>query len=144
LAFDHILSGLQGELQKSHETGVELHNFTDAMNDIHDTLGGSLLSPTFGLLISCLNYPSSSPIYHLTHPHSKQSAPALTELQTQLHHSQPSLASHVDKVCALEEVISEHDAIKREIHILREEEFGGASAEVNDDDLKSIRTPRSA
>jgi hypothetical protein len=45
LTFDHILSRLQGELQKSRETGAELHNLTGAMNDIHDTLGGSLVSP---------------------------------------------------------------------------------------------------
>ena len=46
LTFDHILSRLQGELQKSRETGAELHNLTGAMNDIHDTLGGSLVSKT--------------------------------------------------------------------------------------------------
>jgi len=43
LTFDHILSRLQGELQKSRETGAELHNLTGAMNDIHETLGGSLV-----------------------------------------------------------------------------------------------------
>jgi hypothetical protein len=35
---------LQGELQKSREPGAELHNLTGAMNDIRDTLGGSLVS----------------------------------------------------------------------------------------------------
>jgi hypothetical protein len=40
LTFDHILGQLQG---KSWETGVEPHNLTGAMNDIHDTLGGSLV-----------------------------------------------------------------------------------------------------
>ena len=44
LTFDHILSCLQGELQKSWETGVELHNLMGTMNDIHDTLGRSLVS----------------------------------------------------------------------------------------------------
>jgi hypothetical protein len=44
LTFDHILSRLQGELQKSRETGAELHSLTGAMNDIHDTLGGALVS----------------------------------------------------------------------------------------------------
>lgn len=43
LTFDHIISRLQGELQKSRETGAELHNLTGAMSDIHDTLGGSLV-----------------------------------------------------------------------------------------------------
>jgi hypothetical protein len=36
LTFDHILSRLQGELQKSREIGTELHNLTGAMNDILD------------------------------------------------------------------------------------------------------------
>jgi len=43
LAFDHILSRSQGELQKIHETGAELHNLTGAMDDIHATLGRSLV-----------------------------------------------------------------------------------------------------
>jgi hypothetical protein len=44
LTFDHILSRLQGELQ---ETGVELHNYINAMNDIYDTLDGSLVSRSY-------------------------------------------------------------------------------------------------
>lgn len=43
LTFDHILSRLQGELQKSRETGAELHTLTNAMTEIHDTLGGTLV-----------------------------------------------------------------------------------------------------
>jgi hypothetical protein len=45
LTFEHILSRLQGELQKSRETGAELHSLTGAMSDIHETLGGSLVCP---------------------------------------------------------------------------------------------------
>jgi hypothetical protein len=44
LVFDHILSRLQGELQKSREMGASLYNLTGPMDDIHDTLGGSLVS----------------------------------------------------------------------------------------------------
>jgi hypothetical protein len=44
LTFDHIISRLQGELQKSRETGAELHGLTNAMGEIHETLGGSLVS----------------------------------------------------------------------------------------------------
>ena len=70
LIFDHILSRLQGELQKSRETGAELPNLTGAMNDIHDTLGGSLVSLSFRPLIHrFLNSCRSPPIYHLTHHH---------------------------------------------------------------------------
>lgn len=43
LTFDHILTRLQGELQKSRETGSELHTLTGAMHDIHETLGGGLV-----------------------------------------------------------------------------------------------------
>jgi hypothetical protein len=43
LTFDHILSRLQTELQKSRETGAELHTLTGTMNDINDTLGGNLV-----------------------------------------------------------------------------------------------------
>ncbi|KAH7875896.1 hypothetical protein F5879DRAFT_989974 [Lentinula edodes] len=46
LTFDHILNRLQGELQKSRETGAELHTLTGAMSDIHDTLGGGNLPTT--------------------------------------------------------------------------------------------------
>jgi hypothetical protein len=44
LTFDIIISRLQGELQKSRETGAELHGLTSAMGEIHETLGGSLVS----------------------------------------------------------------------------------------------------
>jgi len=44
LTFEHILTRLQSELQKSRETGTELHSLTGAMSDIHDTLGGLMVS----------------------------------------------------------------------------------------------------
>jgi hypothetical protein len=43
LSFDVILSRLQGELQKSKQTGHELDTLTGAMHVIQDTLGGSLV-----------------------------------------------------------------------------------------------------
>lgn len=52
LTFDHILSRLQGELQKSRETGAELHSLTGAMNDIHETLGGNLVRFIFSVIAS--------------------------------------------------------------------------------------------
>lgn len=45
VTFDHILHRLQGELKVSRETSAELHNLSSAMGDIHDTLGGALVSP---------------------------------------------------------------------------------------------------
>jgi len=43
LSFDVILGRLQGELQKSRETGAELNSLTGTMSEIHDTLGGNLV-----------------------------------------------------------------------------------------------------
>ncbi|KAF4578200.1 hypothetical protein EYR40_001631 [Pleurotus pulmonarius] len=43
LTFEHILNRLQGELQKSRETGTELQSLNGTMSKVHDTLGGSLL-----------------------------------------------------------------------------------------------------
>ncbi|KAH9478105.1 hypothetical protein JR316_0010343 [Psilocybe cubensis] len=40
LSFDVILSRLQGEVQKSRETGAELGSLTSAMGEIGDVLGG--------------------------------------------------------------------------------------------------------
>jgi hypothetical protein len=41
MTFDRILSRLR--VQKSRETGAELHNLTRAMNNIHVTVGGLLV-----------------------------------------------------------------------------------------------------
>lgn len=43
LTFDHILNRLQGELQ-SRETGTELQSLNVTLSEVHDTLGGSLVS----------------------------------------------------------------------------------------------------
>ena len=84
---------------------------------------------------------------------------AVSDLQGQLHDTQSSLAVHVDKVRALEGVLAEHDAMKREVSLLRElvektagrdfrdtareaeEDFGSAGARSDDDDdARSVRT----
>jgi hypothetical protein len=44
LTFDHILSRLQGEIQKTWDTGAELRSLSSAMNEINDTLGGAMVS----------------------------------------------------------------------------------------------------
>lgn len=46
-------------------------------------------------------------------------SPAFNDLQTQLHGSQSSLASYVDKIWALEGVLAKHEAIKHEVSLLR-------------------------
>ncbi|KAF8548614.1 hypothetical protein OG21DRAFT_1560880 [Imleria badia] len=124
LSFDHILSRLQGELQKSRETGAELHSLTTAMNDIHDTLGGAM-PPNIAHFPSNLppvRAPQSQPPHEPAQPTDSGSVPAtaLNELRSQLHETQASLATHVDKVRALEDMLAEHEAIKQEVASLRE------------------------
>jgi hypothetical protein len=58
LSFDLILSRLQGELQKSRETGAELTSLAGSMNEIHDTLGGNLVGHQYRFLSSPLLNPS--------------------------------------------------------------------------------------
>ncbi|KAH9965219.1 hypothetical protein BC827DRAFT_1183018 [Russula dissimulans] len=123
ITFDHILSRLQGELQKSRETGAELHSLTGAMNEIHETLGGNLPQ-------SLPPYPQSlPPVLPPQQLHPAESDPnstssatnsALSELQAQLQETQVSLASHVDKIRSLDSILVEHEVIKREVSSLRE------------------------
>ncbi|GJE86722.1 FHA and PRK00409 domain-containing protein [Phanerochaete sordida] len=127
LTFDHILSRLQGELQKSRETGAELHSLTNAMNDIHETLGGNI-PPAAGPYPQTLPpvvppqaqrpNDASAPAQASRSPDGSSSA--LNELQSQLHETQMSLASHMDKIRSLEGMLAEHDAIKREVSAMRE------------------------
>ncbi|KAJ8497194.1 hypothetical protein ONZ45_g12159 [Pleurotus djamor] len=41
LTFEHILNRLQGELQKSRETGSELHSLNGTITEVQDTLGAN-------------------------------------------------------------------------------------------------------
>ncbi|EIW77464.1 hypothetical protein CONPUDRAFT_139331 [Coniophora puteana RWD-64-598 SS2] len=125
LTFDHILSRLQGELQKSRDTGTELHSLSNAMSDVRDTLGGQL-PPNLP------HYPSSLPPVRAPQEQSAHSSesgePApdstsssgLAELRSELCETQSSLASYVTKVSALEDVLAEHEAIKTEMSSLRD------------------------
>lgn len=49
-----------------------------------------------------------------------QDANALNELQSQLRETQMSLATHVEKIRTLEDMLAEQDAIKREVNTMRE------------------------
>lgn len=167
LTFDHILSRLQSELQKSRETGAELHSLSTAMNDIHDTLGGSVPQnlPHFPQSLppvrSQQNSTTSAPAPASTVPVNPEPPapppehPALSELRTELHETQASLASHVDKVRALEDMLAEHEAIKTEVAALRDLIHASSARSQNDngmngdlergrrgqdDDASSIRT----
>lgn len=133
LTFDHILSRLQGELQKSRETGAELHTLNGAMHEVQDTLGG-------GLPQNIPSYPhnlppvrqqqgrSSSPSQapETSEPAAPMGATApsnsalLSELQNQLRDNQASLALHVEKIRTLEAALKEQEAIRHEVRLLRD------------------------
>ncbi|KAH9042683.1 hypothetical protein EDB85DRAFT_2107574 [Lactarius pseudohatsudake] len=123
ITFDHILSRLQGELQKSRETGAELHSLTGAMNEIHETFGGNLpqTHPPYPQTLPPV-LPPQQPLPTETDPNAGPPPPnsALSELQAQLQETQVSLASHVDKIRSLDSLLAEHEVIKREVTSLRE------------------------
>ncbi|KXN86843.1 hypothetical protein AN958_09579 [Leucoagaricus sp. SymC.cos] len=145
LTFEHILNRLQGELQKSRETGSELHSLTSSMNEVHDVLGGNMPSnippyPSSLPAVRPTRQPSPSrpqeshPVPSSSSPPSDQHPPpqpeqqppsssppttVISQLQSQLHDTQTSLAEHANKVRALEEVLADQDLIRKEIHDLR-------------------------
>ncbi|KAG8872988.1 hypothetical protein FRB97_007135 [Tulasnella sp. 331] len=116
LTFDHILNRLQAELAKSRETGSELNQLTGTMVDIQDTLGGSLQPSNLPPYPSNLP-PVRPPVDSSTtsQPTSTTDAAALTALQTQLHDTQSTLQSHLDKIRHLEGYVAEQEALKRDI-----------------------------
>ncbi|KAG6913762.1 hypothetical protein DXG01_004451 [Tephrocybe rancida] len=155
LTFDHILSRLQGELQKSRDTGSELHTLTGALSEIHETLGGAN-PPTLP------NYPSSLPPVQ-TRSSSPPTAPppssappppspAILDLQTALTETQSSLSTHAEKVRALEDMLKEQDGLRLEVRALRElvetrrpEHESGTDTDDeeemhDDDDARSVMT----
>ncbi|KAM6490157.1 hypothetical protein JOM56_014349 [Amanita muscaria] len=146
LSFNLIFGRLQGELQKSKDTGAELHNLTMALGEIHDTLGGSLpqnmpppphsLPPVHPPQVQQSQggeqRPSSSAGVITTHdgppPDGGPGHPlpltispeTLLEIEARLQDIQFSLASHVDKIQSLENILAEHDALKQEMCTLRD------------------------
>ncbi|KAJ3777088.1 hypothetical protein EV361DRAFT_944381 [Lentinula raphanica] len=102
LTFDHILNRLQGELQKSRETGAELHTLNGAMNEIHETLSGGNLpstSPPFPhplpsvrpsqAAVPPVNQPEP-PTVPSTHDHQETSSNEQMTTSTTATHLQPS------------------------------------------------------
>ncbi|KAF4564093.1 hypothetical protein EYR36_003345 [Pleurotus pulmonarius] len=150
LTFEHILNRLQGELQKSRETGTELQSLNGTMSEVHDTLGGSLpsnlppyphtLPPVRPLQTS--DAPEPEPEAHPAIPPT-----ALSDLQAQLHETQASLASHIDKTRALEGLLNEQESLKRDvselrqfIHFNRHPAQSEQSDDDDDDDARSVVT----
>ncbi|KAJ1025170.1 hypothetical protein NDA16_002676 [Ustilago loliicola] len=129
-SFDHVLSKLQSELQRSKDTWNDLGSLTTTMHDIHETLGGS--APPL----------STAPYPHLVPPlpgaqqqqqqeqqrakdaeyqaaTNESHSATISALQAQLSETQSSLAAHVDKIRSLESILSEHDSIKREVSSIK-------------------------
>ncbi|BGP20026.1 hypothetical protein JCM10213_000592 [Rhodosporidiobolus nylandii] len=115
LSFEHVLSRLQGELQKSRDTNVNLSDINSTLGQVHDTLGGGAppsLPPGAGL--PGRGGPSAFP------PRDNPShAQSIAALQQQLAETQTSLQGHVGKIRDLEGLLAEHDVIKREVGSLR-------------------------
>ncbi|GAA5869296.1 hypothetical protein JCM1840_004348 [Sporobolomyces johnsonii] len=113
LSFEHVLSRLQGELQKSRDTGSNLSDVNTTLNDVHDTLGGGAPPP--------LPRGASAPPYGSLLPRNDQHAQSIAALQSQLTETQNSLAGHVGKIRDLEGLLAEHEVIKHEVGTLRQQ-----------------------
>ncbi|KZV80912.1 hypothetical protein EXIGLDRAFT_686667 [Exidia glandulosa HHB12029] len=115
-SFDHIMSKIQQELLKSRETAQDLQGLTGAMNDIQDTLGGTLpVVPSQQPRLPSTNGPAL--------PLPSAPPPAdLVALQSQLSETQSWIAGQVDKFksLALDNVANELTALRRDVDVLRE------------------------
>ncbi|EST09352.1 Forkhead-associated (FHA) domain protein [Kalmanozyma brasiliensis GHG001] len=132
-SFDHVLSKLQSELQRSKEQWNDLGSLNATMNDIHETLGGG--APP----LSSAPYPHLvPPLPGAVNPQQQQEqqeqqrakdaetqaateahSATISALQAQLSETQSSLAAHVEKIRSLESVLSEQDSIKREVSTIK-------------------------
>ncbi|GAA5905174.1 hypothetical protein JCM6882_000400 [Rhodosporidiobolus microsporus] len=117
LSFEHVLSRLQGELQKSRDTGANLTDVNSTLTTVHDTLGGGAppsIPPGAGIPGR-----STSAFPPRTAPPNPEHAQSIAQLQAQLADTQSSLAGHVGKIRDLEGLLAEHEVIKREVGALR-------------------------
>ncbi|KAJ7263099.1 hypothetical protein C8J57DRAFT_446882 [Mycena rebaudengoi] len=151
LTLDHVFSRLQAELAKSRDTGHDLQVLAGALGNIEETLNGSLpptSAPVFPDVLPAVQPPRQvsvptlmPPVGGLVEPVAAAPPPsdALAELQAQLLEHQVSLAAHVDGVRALESVLAEQEAMKRQVHELRQlvaadrQAQDGAAPEEGDD-----------
>ncbi|GAA6039391.1 hypothetical protein JCM8097_002832 [Rhodosporidiobolus ruineniae] len=117
VSFEHVLSRLQGELQKSRDTGANLTDVNSTLTQVHDTLGGGApppIPPGAGIPgRSTSAFPPRNGAANAEH------AQSIANLQAQLADTQSSLAGHVGKIRDLEGLLAEHDVIKREVGALR-------------------------
>ena len=74
-----------------------------------------LLAARASTSIPSITLPEATP-----QPQPVISSETLLEIQSRLQDTQSSLASHVDKIRTLETILTEQDALKREMHVLRD------------------------
>ncbi|KWU44368.1 hypothetical protein RHOSPDRAFT_3221, partial [Rhodotorula sp. JG-1b] len=131
LSFEHVLSRLQGELQKSRDTGVNLTDVNSTLTIVHDTFSGGpapSLPPGAGIPRGFSNPRNGG--QHTQQQQQQQlqqqqaaaneaHAQSIAALQAQLNETQSSLQGHVGKIRELEGLLAEHDTIKREVGGLR-------------------------
>ncbi|KAH8926880.1 hypothetical protein BT69DRAFT_1207803, partial [Atractiella rhizophila] len=116
LGFDHVLSRLQNEIQKSKETNSELNGITSTMGSIHETMNGGVSNPP---PISANQIPPFPPRVPPMLPGTKDYGSTITSLQNQLSDTQASLASHTERMRNLESLLAEHESLKREVSEMR-------------------------
>lgn len=127
LSFEHVLSRLQGELQKSRDTGVNLTDVNSTLTIVHDTFSGGpapSLPPGAGIPRGFSNprnggQHSQQQQQQLQAAANEAHAQSIAALQAQLNETQSSLQGHVGKIRELEGLLAEHDTIKREVGGLR-------------------------
>lgn len=114
--FDHILSKLQMELQKSRETNSEIGSLNSTIEDIQESFGGGLpplQEPPYQHVVPQAFTDDPNGVSGDTS--SSSSSTAVAALQAQLAETQSSISSQVDKIRALESMLAEHELIKAEV-----------------------------
>ncbi|BGP58151.1 hypothetical protein JCM8202_002550 [Rhodotorula sphaerocarpa] len=124
LSFEHVLSRLQGELQKSRDTGANLTDVNSTLGQVHDTFSGGPappLPPGAGIPrgFSASRAGANAQQQQQQQQQHEAHAQSIAALQAQLNETQTSLQGHVGKIRELEGLLAEHDTIKREVGSLR-------------------------
>ncbi|GAA5931210.1 uncharacterized protein JCM15063_002577 [Sporobolomyces koalae] len=116
LSFEHVLSRLQGELQKSRDTGSNLTDVNSTLCDVHDTLGGGTGGappPRTMLNGGPMPYPTTSAFPPRPPPGATNES--VQQLQQQLN----DLATHVGRIRDLESMLKEQEGVREEVENLR-------------------------
>ncbi|GAA5851022.1 hypothetical protein JCM3766R1_007105 [Sporobolomyces carnicolor] len=135
LSFEHVLSRLQGELQKSRDTGSNLNDVNSTLCDVHDTLGGAA-PPRQTTNNGPLPYPTTSSFP--PRPAPGASNESIQQLQEQLN----DLASHVGRIRDLEGMLKEQEGVRAEVENLRRLMEDNARRDEHERDLRDQRNGR--